>query len=74
MQCLQASPLWLPPFGMNSTPLTFVTGTRGRSGQLRPYVRPTSQHLLLAIMGVRVRVRRQSVKRARSTQPLNGIA
>ena len=31
-----------------------------RSGQLRPYVRPTSQHLPLAIMGVRVRVRRQS--------------
>jgi hypothetical protein len=59
---------------MNSTPLKSVTGTRGRSGQLRPYVRPTSQNLLLAIMGVRVRVRRQSEERARGTQPLNGIA
>jgi hypothetical protein len=63
-----------PPFGMNSTPLKPVTGTRGRSGQLRPYVRPASQHLPLAIMGVRVRVRRQSEERARGTQPLNGIA
>jgi len=41
-----------------------------RSGQLRPYVRPVARHLPLAIMGVRMRVRHQSVGRARATQLL----
>jgi len=31
-----------------------------RSGQLRPYVRPTTRRMPLAIMGVRLRVRHQS--------------
>jgi hypothetical protein len=43
---------------------------RERSGQLRPYVRPVTQHSLLAIMGMRVRVRHQSVWRARGTRLL----
>jgi hypothetical protein len=43
------------------------TEVRRRSGQPRPYVRPTVQHLPLAIMGVRMRVRRQSDLRARGT-------
>src|ERR1019366_7203883 len=38
-----------------------------KSGQLRPYVRPVARHLPLAIMGVRMRVRHQSVGRARGT-------
>ena len=41
-----------------------------RSGQLRPYVRPATRHSPLAIMGVRVRVRHQSVWRARGTRLL----
>ena len=43
---------------------------RERSGQLRPYVRPVTRHSPLAIMGVRVRVRHQSVWRARGTRLL----
>jgi hypothetical protein len=38
-----------------------------RSGQLRPYVRPVAWRSPLAIMGVRLRVRHQSVERARGT-------
>src|SRR6202162_4467056 len=38
-----------------------------RTGQLRPYVRPVMRHLPLAIMGVRLRVRLQSVGRAQGT-------
>ena len=34
------------------------------TGQLRPYVRPVMRHFPLAIMGVRLRVRHQSAKRA----------
>jgi hypothetical protein len=45
-----------------------------RSGQLRPYVRPVARRLPLAIMGVRVRVRHQSVWRARGHTAANGIA
>jgi hypothetical protein len=41
-----------------------------RSGQLRPYVRPVARHLPLAIMGVRMRVRHQSVGRAQGTRLL----
>jgi hypothetical protein len=41
-----------------------------RSGQLRPYVRPVARRLPLAIMGVRLRVRHQSVGRARGTRLL----
>jgi hypothetical protein len=41
-----------------------------RSGQLRPYVRPVARRVPLAIMGVRVRVRHQSVWRARGTRLL----
>jgi len=46
------------------------TADRRRSGQLRPYVRPVSRHLPLAIMGVRMRVRHQSVGRAQGTRLL----
>ena len=45
-----------------------------RSGQLRPYVRPVARRSPLAIMGVRVRVRRQSGSRARGTTRVNGFA
>jgi len=45
-------------------------GVSERSGQLRPYVRPVARHWPLAIMGVRVRVRHQSVWRARGTRLL----
>jgi hypothetical protein len=38
-----------------------------RSGQSRPYVRPVARCLPLAIMGVRLRVRHQSCRRARGT-------
>jgi hypothetical protein len=41
-----------------------------RSGQLRPYVRPVARRVPLAIMGVRVCVRHQSVWRARGTRLL----
>src|SRR5271155_2718903 len=41
-----------------------------RSGQLRPYVRPVARQMPLAIMGVRMRVRHQSVGRARGTRLL----
>src|SRR6201999_1905167 len=41
-----------------------------RSGQLRPYVRPIARRSPLAIMGVRLRVRHQSVWRARGTRLL----
>jgi hypothetical protein len=41
-----------------------------RSGQLRPYVRPVARHFPLAIMGVRIRVRHQSVGRAQGTRLL----
>src|SRR4051794_1649692 len=40
------------------------------SGQLRPYVRPVTRHSPLAIMGVRVRVRHQSIQRAQGTRLL----
>ena len=43
-------------------------GVGERSGRLRPYVRPVARRLPLAIMGVRVRVRRQSGSRARGTR------
>jgi len=39
----------------------------GKSGQLRPYVRPVARRLPLAITGVRLRVRHQSAGRARGT-------
>src|SRR3712207_3778085 len=38
-----------------------VIGVGERSGQLRPYVRPAARRLPVAIMGVRVRVRRQTM-------------
>jgi hypothetical protein len=41
-----------------------------RSGQLRPYVRPFARRPPRAIMGVRLRVRHQSVWRARGTRHL----
>jgi hypothetical protein len=41
-----------------------------RSGQLRPYVRPVARHLPLAIMGVGMRVRHQSVGHAQGTRLL----
>jgi len=53
---------------MQSTPLKPVTGVRGRSGQSHPYVRPAVRRLPLAIMDVRMRVRRLSVWRARGTR------
>jgi hypothetical protein len=58
----------LPPFEMQPAPLKLVTGVRGRSGQSHPYVRPVTRHPPLAIMDVRMRVRRQSVGRARGTR------
>ena len=58
----------LPPFGMHLTPLKPVTGVLGKSGQSHPYVRPAARHLPLATMDVRMRVRRQSVWRARGTR------
>jgi len=39
-----------------------------RTGQLRPYVRPVTRHLPLAIMGVRMHVRHQSGRRAQGTR------
>jgi len=47
-----------------------LIGAGERSSQLRPYVRPVTRHWPLAIMGVRVRVRHQSVWRARGTRLL----
>src|SRR5271163_1825850 len=49
--------------------IVFMTGLSKwkRTGQLRPYVRPVMRHLPLAIMGVRLRVRHQSVGRAQGT-------
>ena len=55
-------------FTRNSALREAATGVRGRSGQPRPYVRPAARHLPLAIMGVRLRVRRQAVWRARGTR------
>src|SRR3954452_15433324 len=40
-------------------------GVAGRSGQVRPYVRPVARPTPLAIMGVRSRARHQSERRAR---------
>ena len=51
-------------------PLKPVSGVGEGAGQLRPYVRPVARRLPLAIMGMRVRVRRQSVGRARGTRLL----
>jgi hypothetical protein len=60
--------LWLTSIRDERDPLKPVTGVREGAGQLRPYVRPAARHLPLAIMGVRVRVRRQSVRSARGTR------
>src|SRR3954467_3632860 len=51
-------------------PLKPVSGVGEGAGQLRPYVRPVARRLPLAIMGMRVRVRRQSGGRARCTRLL----
>ena len=48
-------------------------GVGERSGRLRPYVRPVARCSPLAIMGVRVRVRRQSGSRARGTTPSTAL-
>jgi Cupin domain len=45
----------------------FRNDTQEGTGQLRPYVRPVMRHLPLAIMGVRLRVRHQSFRRAQGT-------
>jgi hypothetical protein len=50
-------------FSVRQSPI----GVSERSGQLRPYVRPVSRRLPLAIMGVRLRVRHQSGWRAQGT-------
>jgi len=42
-----------------------LVGVDRGSGQLRPYVRPVVRRVPLAIMGVRLRVRHQSERRAR---------
>jgi hypothetical protein len=47
-----------------------MLGEGSGSGQLRPYVRPVARRSPLAIMGVRLRVRHQSVWRARGTRLL----
>jgi len=44
-----------------------LIGTGGKSGQVRPYVRPVARQVPLAIMGVRLRARHQSAGRARGT-------
>ena len=55
-------------FTRNSALREAATGVRGRSGQPRPCVRPAARHLPLATMGVRLRVRRQAVWRARGAR------
>jgi hypothetical protein len=52
------------------------SSVRERSGQVRPYVRPVMQHgcWLLAIMGVRLRVRHLSCWRARGHEYFSGMA
>ena len=64
---LLQSERWLP-FAVIVSKTLIDVGER--SGQLRPYVRPVTRHWPLAIMGVRVRVRHQSVWRARGTRLL----
>src|ERR1700756_2836134 len=44
-----------------------------RSGQLRPYVRPVARRSPLAIMGVRLRARHQSVLRAQGPQGFTAL-
>ena len=61
-------------FARNSALREAATGVRGRPGQPRPYVRPAARHLPLAIMGVRMRVRRQAVWRARGTRLSSAFA
>lgn len=55
--------------------LCFCLGATKRyqevSGQVRSYVRPVSQLLPLAIMGVRLHARHQTVRRAQSTVGLS---
>jgi len=49
-------------------PLRIAADQRwGKSGQLRPYVRPVARRMPLATMGVRFRVRHQSGQRAQGT-------
>ena len=68
MRCSRASlSVWLTSIRDEIGLLKPVAGVHGRSGQPRPYVRPAARHLPLAIMGVRMRVRRHSPSRARGT-------
>jgi hypothetical protein len=71
-QCVSALPPSVVPaskrFGGPQVPLIAVAE---RSGQLRPYVRPVARLLPLAIMGVPMRVRHQSVGRAQGTRLLS---
>ena len=59
------------PFEAASALREAVIGVDGRSGQLRPYVRPVARRSPLATMGVRLRARHQSRRRARGTVPLS---
>jgi hypothetical protein len=73
-RCSQASlSLWLASLRKELDPSKPVSGVRGRSGQLRPYVRPAARRPPRAIMGVRVRVRRQSVQRAQGTRDYSAL-
>ena len=54
-----------------TAPCAVCRRTLGNSGQSRSYVRPVSRCLPLAIMGVRLRARHHSVRRARSTRHLS---
>ena len=59
------------PFETASALHGAVIGVGEGSGQSRPYVRPAARRLPLAIMGVRLRARHQSRRRARGTVPLS---
>jgi len=56
------------PYRRCNSGLEAPIGVGQRSGRLRPYVRPVARCSPLAIMGVRMRVRRQSGSRARGTK------
>jgi len=60
--------LWPTSIRKAVGPLKAVTGVCGGSGQSHPYVRPVARPPPLAIMDVRMRVRRQSGWRARGTR------
>lgn len=70
-QCVSALPRSVVPVSDRSgDPQVPLIDVAERTGQLRPYVRPVTRLLPLAIMGVRMRVRHQSVGRAQGTRLL----